>query len=193
LHKIKEPSSRLRVVWRQMTQLWKLTDLSTKIVISTQRQRTPFNKYQYHVQIVKDFWFLLLQKTAQLFGFSIFWLWAWKRGLWKLFQKGVVHTKLDMYFCIVKLKIQIEKLHIYALFWRIKLFFKEGLTWFEAQRCCASISGHLVTIDDQIVNCNNIPLGVKTLWTGNIRKPSEWIEFQGKLNAIERYIHKYFK
>jgi hypothetical protein len=69
------PSSRLRVVWRQMTQLWKLTDLSTKIVISM--QRTPFNKYQYHVQIVKDFWFLLLQKTAQLFGFSIFWLWAW--------------------------------------------------------------------------------------------------------------------
>ena len=66
LDKIKEPSSRLRVVW---SQLWKLTDLSTKIVIST--QRTPFNKYKYHVQIVQNFWFFLLQKTAQLFDLLI--------------------------------------------------------------------------------------------------------------------------
>ena len=55
LHKIKEPSSILRVVWRQMTQLWKLTDLSTKIVIS--RQRTLFNKYQH--QIVQAFCFFI--------------------------------------------------------------------------------------------------------------------------------------
>jgi hypothetical protein len=54
-----------------MTQLWKVTDLSTKIIIGT--QRTPFNKYHYHIEIVQAFWFFLLQKTAQLFIFSIFW------------------------------------------------------------------------------------------------------------------------
>ena len=86
-----------------MTQLWKLTDLSTKMVIST--QRTPFSKYLYHVQIVQDFWLFLLRKTAQLFIFSIFWLWAWKRELWQLFQKRVVHTKLDIYVYIAKFKI----------------------------------------------------------------------------------------
>ena len=132
-------------------------------------------------------------KTVQLFGFSIFWLWAWKRELWKLFQKRVVHTKLDISVFIAKLKIQIEALHINALFWRTKLFFKEGLTWFEAQKCCASRSEHLATIGDKIVSCRNIPPGTETLWTGNVRRPSEWIEFQGKLNEIERYTYKYFK
>jgi hypothetical protein len=72
-------------------------------------------------------------------------------------------------------------------------FFKEGLTWFEAQKCCASRSGQLATIDDKIVSCNNIPPGAETLWTGNVRIHSEWIEFQGKLNEIERYTYKYFK
>jgi hypothetical protein len=72
-------------------------------------------------------------------------------------------------------------------------FFKEGLTWFEAQKCCASRSGQLATIDDKIVSCNNIPPGPETLWTGNVRIHSEWIEFQGKLNEIERYTYKYFK
>jgi hypothetical protein len=47
-------------------------------------------------------------------------------------------------------------------------FFKEKLTWFEAQRCCASRSGQLATIDDKIVSCNNIPPGAETFWTGNI-------------------------
>jgi hypothetical protein len=86
---------------------------------------------------------------------------------------------------MAKLNIQIEKT-------TYLLFFKEGLTWFEAQRCCASISGQLATIDDNIVSCNNTPVA-KTLWTGNVRKPSEWIKFQGKLNEIERYTYRYFK
>jgi hypothetical protein len=116
LHKINDPSSRLRVLWRQMTQLWKVTDLSTKIVIST--HSTPFNKYQYHVQIVQAFWFFLLQKTAQLFIISIFWLWAWKCALWKLFQKNVVDTKLYIYVCMAKLIIQIEKKTTYLLFFQ---------------------------------------------------------------------------
>jgi hypothetical protein len=47
-------------------------------------------------------------------------------------------------------------------------FFKEKLTWFEAQRCCASRFGQLATIDDTIVNCNNIPSGAETLWTGSV-------------------------
>ena len=71
--------------------------------------------------------------------------------------------------------------------------FEEKLTWFEAQRCCASRSGQLATIDDKIVSCNNFPSGAETLWTGNVRKPSEWIEFQGKLNEIELYTYTYFK
>ena len=71
--------------------------------------------------------------------------------------------------------------------------FEEKLTWFEAQRCCASRSGQLATIDDTIVSCNNFPSGTETLWTGNVRKPSEWIEFQGKLNEIELYAYTYFK
>jgi hypothetical protein len=62
--------------------------------------------------------------------------------------------------------------------------FEEKLTWFEAQRCCASRSGQLATIEDKIVSCNNIPSGAESLWTGNVRKPSEWIEFQGKLDEI---------
>jgi hypothetical protein len=74
-----------------------------------------------------------------------------------------------------------------------KTFFKDELTWFEAQKCCASRSGQLPTIDDKIVSCNNIPRGAETLWTGNVRRPSKWIEFQGKLNEIDRYIYKYFK
>jgi hypothetical protein len=98
-----------------------------------------------------------------------------------------VHTNLDIYVYIAKLIIHIEKKTTYLL------FFKEGLTWFEAQRCCASRSGQLATIDDNIVSCNNIQSGAKTFWTGNVRKPSEWIEFQGKLNEIERYTYKYFK
>ena len=65
--------------------------------------------------------------------------------------------------------------------------FKEKLSWFEAQRCCASRSGQLATIDDKIVSCSNIPPGAETLWTGNVRIHSEWIEFQGKLNEIEIY------
>ena len=98
-----------------------------------------------------------------------------------------MHTKLYIYVYIAKLIIQVEKkLHIY-------FFYKEGLTWFEAQRWCASRSGQLATIDDNIVSCNNIQSGAKTFWTRNVRKPSEWIEFQGKLNEIERYTYKYFK
>ena len=76
---------------------------------------------------------------------------------------------------------------------KTKLFFKEELTWLEAQRCCASGFGQLATIDGKIVSCRNIPPGVETLWTGNVRRPSEWIEFQGKLNEIGRYSYKYFK
>ena len=68
-----------------------------------------------------------------------------------------------------------------------RAFFTEGLTWIEAERCCASRSGQLATINDTIVNCHNIPLRAETLWTGNVRRPSEWIEFQGKLNEMERY------
>jgi hypothetical protein len=73
----------------------------------------------------------LIQKTVQLFIFSIFWLWAWRRALWKLFQKSVVHTRLDIYVCIVKFKMQIEKLHIYALFWRTKIYFQRrtNMVW----------------------------------------------------------------
>jgi hypothetical protein len=71
---------------------------------------------------------------------------------------------------------------------KTKTFFKEGLTWFEAQRCCASRLGQLAIINDTIVNCNSIPAEAETLWTGNVRRPSEWIEFQGKLNEIDRYI-----
>ena len=97
-----------------------------------------------------------------------------------------MYTNLYIYVCIAKFIIQIEKkLHIY--------FFVKGLTWFEAQRCCASRSGQLATIDDSVVSCNNIQSEAATLWTGNIRKPSEWIEFQGKLNEIEIYTYKYFK
>jgi hypothetical protein len=88
---------------------------------------------------------------------------------------------------MAKLKIQIETVHIYSLLCRTKHLFKEKLTWFEAQRCCGSRSGQLATIDDTIVSCNNIPPRAETLWTGNIRRPSEWIEFQGKLNEIDRY------
>ena len=72
-------------------------------------------------------------------------------------------------------------------------FFKEKLTWFEAQRCCASRFGQLETIDDAIVSCNNIPSGAETFWTGNVRRPSEWIEFRGKLGEIERYTYMYLK
>ena len=89
---------------------------------------------------------------------------------------------------IAKIKIKIETLHI----GRTKLFFKDGLTWFEAQRCCASKFGELATIDDKIIGCKNIPPGAETLWTGNIRRHSEWIEFQGKLNTIEIYTYIYF-
>jgi hypothetical protein len=70
---------------------------------------------------------------------------------------------------------------------KTKTFFKEGFTWFEAQRCSASRSGQLATIDDPNVNCNNIPPWAETLWTGNVRIHSEWIEFKGKLNEIDRY------
>jgi len=73
-------------------------------------------------------------------------------------------------------------------------FFKEELTWFEAQRCCASRLGQLASIDDadgEIVNCHNIPPDSNDLkiWTGNIRRHSEWIEFQGTFNIsfILRY------
>jgi hypothetical protein len=76
---------------------------------------------------------------------------------------------------------------------RPKLVFKEKLTWFEADRCCASISGQLAIVTDPIVNCHNIPPGAGTLWTGNVRRASEWIEFQGKLNEIGRYTYKYLK
>ena len=118
LHKIKESSSRLIVVWWQMTQLWKLTDLSTKLVIN--RQRTPFNKYQH--QIDQAFWFFFVQQIVQLLGFSIFWSCGWKRELWRLFQKRVMHTILDIHVCIAKFKIQIEK---NTLFWRTKLVFSK--------------------------------------------------------------------
>jgi hypothetical protein len=70
---------------------------------------------------------------------------------------------------------------------KTKLFFKEGLIWYEAQKCCASRLGQLATINDTIVNCNNIPPRAQALWTGNVRRPSEWIEFQGKLNEIDRH------
>jgi hypothetical protein len=57
----------------------------------------------------------------------------------------------------------------------------EGLTWVEAYRCCASRMGQLASVDNEIVTCN-IPKGRNNLkiWTGNIRRYSEWIEFQGK-------------
>jgi hypothetical protein len=103
-----------------------------------------------------------------------------------------VHTTLDIYVFIAKIKIKIETLHIHSLICRTKLFFKEGLTWFEAQRCCASRFGQLATIDDTIVGCKNIPPWAETLWTGNIRRHSEWIEFQGKLNKMEIYTYAYF-
>jgi hypothetical protein len=136
-----------------------------------------------------SFWFSCHQ---WLFNYLYF-PWAWKSALLKLFQKCVEHIKLDIYVFIAKLKIKIQTLHIYSLIWGIILFSKKGLTWFEAQRCCASRSEQLATIGDKIVNCRNIPPGVGTLWTGNVRKPSEWIEFQGKLNEIKRYTYKYFK
>jgi hypothetical protein len=63
---------------------------------------------------------------------------------------------------MAKFKIQIETLHIYSLLWRTKHFFKEKLTWFEAQRCCASRSRQRANIDDTIVSCNNIPPGAET-------------------------------
>jgi hypothetical protein len=73
-------------------------------------------------------------------------------------------------------------------------FLKEELTWFEAHRCCSSRLGQLASIDDadgEIVNCHNIPsesINLK-IWTGNIRRHSEWIEFQGTFNmpSILRY------
>jgi hypothetical protein len=39
-----------------------------------------------------------------------------------------------------------------------------------------------VDVDSKIITCNNIPKGSNNLkiWTGNIRRYSEWIEFQGK-------------
>ena len=78
-------------------------------------------------------------------------------------------------------------------------FFKETLTWFKAQRCCASRLGQLATIeeDNKIVSCHNIPKGNNALkiWTGNIRRHSEWIEFQGTFNIsfILIYAWKSFK
>jgi len=71
-----------------------------------------------------------------------------------------------------------------------RAFFTEGLTWIEAQRCCASRSGQLATTNDAIVNCKNIPKSALNfkIWIGDIRKHSEWIEFQGKFNDINRYI-----
>ena len=79
-------------------------------------------------------------------------------------------------------------------------FFKETLTWFEAQRCCSSRLGQLASIDDadgEIVSCYNIPLHSNGLeiWTGNIRRHSEWIEFQGTFNIsfILIYAWKSFK
>ena len=101
-----------------------------------------------------------------------------------------MHTILDIHVCIAKFNIQIEK-HIVLK--NTTCFFKEKLTWFEAQRCCASRFGQLATIDDAIVSCNNISSGAETLWTGNVRRPSEWIEFQGKLGEIERYTYMYLK
>jgi len=77
-------------------------------------------------------------------------------------------------------------------------FFKEELTWFEAQKCCSSRLGQLATIDEaesEIVNCNNIPPDSNALniWTGNIQRHSEWIEFQGTFNLIPRYTWKRLK
>ena len=94
-----------------------------------------------------------------------------------------------MYFCIAKCKIHIKNKIYTHCFEEQNFFFKERLTWFEAQRCCSSRSGQLATIDDEFVRCNNIPPGAETLWTGNVRKPSEWLEFQGKLNEIEKNTH----
>jgi hypothetical protein len=133
LHKIKESCSRLRVVWWQVTQLWKLTDLSTKLVIN--RQRTPFNKYQH--QIDQAFWFFFVQQIVQLLGFSIFWSCGWKRELWKLFQKRVMHTILDIHVCIAKFKIQIEKTHCFE---EQNLFFqrKSNMVW-SSQMLCVKI------------------------------------------------------
>jgi hypothetical protein len=39
-----------------------------------------------------------------------------------------------------------------------------------------------VDVDSKIVTCNNIPKESNNLkiWTGNIRRYSEWIQFQGK-------------
>ena len=169
-----------------MTQLWRLTDLSTKLVIN--RQRTPFNKYQH--QIDQAFWVFFVQHIVQLLGFSILWSYGWKRELWKLFQKRAMHTILDIHVCIAKFKIQIEK-HIVLK--NKTCFFKEKLTWFEAQRCCASTFGQLAAIDDTIVSCNNIPSGAETLWTGNVRRQLEWIAFQGKLGEIDRYTYMHLK
>ena len=101
-----------------------------------------------------------------------------------------MHTILDIHVSIAKCNIQIEK-HIVLK--NTTCFFKEKLTWFEAQRCCASRFGQLATIDDTIVSCSNIPSGSGTLWTGNVRRPSVWIEFHGKLGEIERYTYMYLK
>jgi len=60
--------------------------------------------------------------------------------------------------------------------------------------CCASRLAQLASIDGadgEIVNCHNIPpdSNVLKIWTGNIRRHSEWIEFQGTFNipSILRY------
>jgi hypothetical protein len=70
-------------------------------------------------------------------------------------------------------------------------FFKEDLTWIEAQRCCASKSGQLATMDDNdnTVSCHNIPNESTDLkiWTGKIRRHSEWIEYLGKIKLIVTY------
>ena len=76
-------------------------------------------------------------------------------------------------------------------------FFKDKLTWFEAQRCCESRLGQLATIeaDSGIVSCYNIPPQSTALkiWTGTIRRHSKWIEFQGIFNIIPRYTRKRIK
>ena len=77
-------------------------------------------------------------------------------------------------------------LHLLCLqnFLAEQTFFNKNLTWIEAHRCCASKMGQLAThdVDSKIVSCNNIPKRSTnlTIWTGNIRRYSEWIEFQGK-------------
>jgi hypothetical protein len=164
-----------------MTHLCKLTDLSTKIVISAKNsiQQISISRSNSSGLLV-----VLAPKDCTIIRFFHHLLWAWNRELWKLFQKLVVHTTLDIHVCIAELKIQIEQIRIYSLFWRTNFFFKEKLTWFEALRCCASRSGQLATIDDQIGSCRKIPSGAKSLWTGNVRRHSEWIEFQGKLNEM---------